>query len=131
MKIITAMIRPFLLSRVTTALEEIDCFSEMTISDVTGIRKRKGASEWRAQPTGQFKKEVFIEVVAADSQAQQIIATLVNSARTENSGEGRVFTYPITAAHIQSGDIGDRCTDATLTLLSFNDFRIFHIALNR
>ena len=132
MQAITAMIHPFLLSRVTSALESIDGFSGMTILDVSGFRHKRSAPAWQALTTDQFKKQVFIEIVAPDSQAQQIIETLMSAVRTEHSGAGQVLIYPIeSAVYIQKGTPGDGHPEAILTLHSFNDFRIFQLARNR
>ncbi len=49
MKIITAMVQPFMLSKVTSALEEIDDFPGMTVTDVRGFGREK-ASHARGAP---------------------------------------------------------------------------------
>jgi len=41
MKIITAMVQPFMLSKITGALEQIDGFPGMTVTDVRGFGREK------------------------------------------------------------------------------------------
>jgi hypothetical protein len=45
---------------------------------------------------------------------------------------GKIFVWPVeSAVRIQTGETGDGHADATLTLLNFNDFRVFQLASNR
>jgi len=41
MKIITAMVQPFMLSKITGALEQIDGFPGMTVTEVRGFGREK------------------------------------------------------------------------------------------
>ncbi len=132
MRIITAMIQPFMLSKVTSALEAIEGFPGMTVSDVRGLRRRRGLHERPALRTGEFKGKVCIEIATPDENAQHIVETLVRTARTSNSGDGKVFVWPVEpAVCAQTGEITGGRSDVSLTLLIFNDFRVFQLAANR
>jgi nitrogen regulatory protein PII len=132
MKVITAMIQPFMLNKVTSALEAIEGFPGMIVSDVRGFRRKRDLRERRATRIDEVKGKVFIEIVTPDEKALQIVETIVRAARTGESGDGRVFTLPVeTAVGAQTGEIDERRSDATLTLLIFNDFRVFQLASRR
>ena len=110
MKIITAMVQPFMLSRVTSALEDIDAFPGMTVTDVRGFGREK-ASHARGAPhrvvgdVGEYIKKERIEIVAPDDMADLIVETIVRAAHTGNPGDGKVFVWSVErAVRIQTGD---------------------------
>ncbi len=113
MKIITAMVQPFMLSKVTSALEEIDDFPGMTVTDVRGFGREK-ASHARGAPHRvvedfvEYVKKARIEIVARDEMTDEIVATIVRGAHTGNPGDGKVFVWPVErAVRIQTGDKDD------------------------
>lgn len=113
MKIVTAMVQPFMLSKVTSALEEIDHFPGMTVTDVRGFGREK-ASHARGAPHRviedfvEYVKKARIEIVAQDQMVDVIVETIVRTAHTGNSGDGKVFVWPVErAVRIQTGDQND------------------------
>ena len=113
MKIITAMVQPFMLSRVTGALEDIDSFPGMTVTDVRGFGREK-ASHARGAPHRviedfvEYVKKARIEIVAQDQMVDTIVETIVRTAHTGNSGDGKVFVWPVErAVRIQTSDQND------------------------
>ena len=48
MKVIAAMIQPFILNKVISALETIEDFPGMTVSDAHGFRRKRDLRERRA-----------------------------------------------------------------------------------
>jgi nitrogen regulatory protein P-II 1 len=129
MKVITAMIQPFILNKVTSELEAIEDFPGMTVSDVRGLVRGGSRRERRALRIEEIKGKVFIEIVTPDEKAQQIVETLVRAARTGESGDGKAFAWPVeSAVSAQTGEIDEGRYDATLTLFLFYDFRIFQLA---
>ncbi len=113
MKIITAMVQPFMLSRVTSALEEIDEFPGMTVTDVRGFGREKarharGAPHRVIEDFVEYIKKERIEIVARDEMADLIVETIVRAAHTGNPGDGKVFIWPVErAVRIQTGDEDD------------------------
>ena len=113
MKIITAMVQPFMLSKVTGALEEIDGFPGMTVTDVRGFGREKsthdiGAPHRVIEDFVEYVKKARIEIVARDEMVERIVETLVNAAHTGNRGDGKVFIWPIEkAVRIQTGETDD------------------------
>jgi len=88
MKAITAMIQPFMLSKVTTTLEAIEDFPGMVVSDARCLVRKRGLHERRELRIDEVKGKVFIEIVTPDEKAHQIVDTLVRAARTGESGDG-------------------------------------------
>jgi nitrogen regulatory protein P-II 1 len=97
MKKIEAIIQPFKLQEVIEALKNIG-IDGMTVSEVMGHGRQKGhtqvyrGTEYYVDVLPKMK----IEVVAPDAQTEEILQTLLKSARTGNIGDGKVFLYEIT-----------------------------------
>lgn len=113
MKIITAMVQPFMLSKVTGALEEIDGFPGMTVTDVRGFgreksKHEKGAPHRAIEDFVEYVKKARIEVVARDEMVDSIVETIVRTAHTGNRGDGKVFVWPVEqAVRIQTGETNE------------------------
>ena len=110
MKIITAMVQPFMLSKVTSALEEIEGFPGMTVTDVRGFGREKGSHAKGAphriiEDFVEYVKKTRIEIVARDEMTGEIVDTIVRAAHTGNPGDGKVFVWPVErAVRIQTGE---------------------------
>lgn len=132
MKIITAMIQPFVLNKVTSALEAIEGFPGMTVTEARRFGRGRNLTERRALQIDASREKVCFEIVTPDEKAQQIVETFVSAARTNVSGDGKVYVLPVeSAVRIQAGETDNGRHDASLTLLIFNDFRVFQLASNR
>lgn len=108
MKIIIAMIQPFMLNKVTSALEALENFPGMTVTDARGFGRRWSLHEQHSLHIDEFKGKTRIEIVTPDEKAEQIIETLVRGAHTGNSGDGKVFVWPVeSAVRIQTGETGE------------------------
>jgi len=118
-----------MLNKVTSALETIEDFPGMTVSDAHGFGRKRDLRERRAPRIDEIKGKAFIEIVTPDEKANQIVETLVRAARTCESGDGKAFALPVeSAVSAQTGGINEKRYAATLTLLIFNDFRVFQLA---
>ena len=113
MKIITAMVQPFMLSKVTSALEEIAGFPGMTVTDVRGFGREKGihahgGAHRVIEDFVEYVKKARLEIVAPDEMTQEIVDTIVRVAHTGNAGDGKVFVWSVeSAVRIQTGDEDD------------------------
>ena len=112
MKMITAIIQPFMLSKLTHALERIDEFPGMTVVDVQGFGREKAQHvrhvHDRAEDIVDFVKKVRVEIVARDEMVEAILATIVDATHTGNPGDGKIFVLPTEAAvRIRTGERGD------------------------
>ncbi|MGE0129225.1 MAG: P-II family nitrogen regulator [Blastocatellales bacterium] len=105
MRIITAMIQPFMLSKVTSTLEAIEGFPGMTITQAHGFGRRRSQQEQRELSVAEFKEKVRLEIVTPSDKAQQIVETLARAAHTGNNGDGKVFVWSVEeAVRIQTGE---------------------------
>jgi nitrogen regulatory protein PII len=95
MKMITAMIQPFMLNKITSALEAIEGFPGMTVTDVRGFGRRMSAHEQHSLHIDELKSKVRIEIATSDEMAEQIIKTLQRSAHTGNDGDGKIFVWSL------------------------------------
>ncbi len=96
MKLIIAIIKPFKLEEVKSALSEVG-IEGMTVTEVKGFGRQKGHTEiYRgSEYTVDFLPKVKIEVAVTDDIASKAITAIVNSARTGKIGDGKVFVVPI------------------------------------
>jgi nitrogen regulatory protein PII len=113
MKIITAIVQPFMLSKVSHALEEIEGFPGMTITDARGFGREKSAHDKSAphrviEDFVEYVKKTRIEIVARDDMVERIIETIARAAHTGNRGDGKIFVWPVDhAVRIQTGEVDE------------------------
>ncbi len=113
MKMITAMIQPFMLGKVTRALEELSGLPGMTVTDVRGFGREKsshdpGAPHRVIEDFVEYVKKVRIEIVARDDMVDRIVDTIVRTAHTGRRGDGKVFVWSVEhAVRVQTGETGD------------------------
>jgi nitrogen regulatory protein P-II 1 len=111
MKLITAIVKPFVLEDVKGALEQIGVLG-MTVSEVQGYGRQKGHTEvYRgAEYSVDFVPKVRVEVVADDALADKVVDAVVEAARTGKIGDGKVWVSPVeTVVRVRTGERG---TDA-------------------
>lgn len=109
MKLITAIIQPFMLTKVMHQLEAVNAFPGMTVSDVRGFGREKVQHRHRpGEEATDFVKKVRIDIAASDAMATEIVNVLVSAAHTGNEGDGKVFVYSLdSAVRIKTGETGD------------------------
>src|SRR6266545_2996320 len=71
MTIITAMIQPFILNKATSALEAIEGFPGMTVTEARRFMRRRNLLDRRAPQFGEFKEKLCVEIVTPDEKARQ------------------------------------------------------------
>ena len=109
MKKIEAIIQPHKLEDVKEALKAIGV-DGMTITEVRGHGRQKGHKEVYRGMEYQVDllPKVKVELVISDQRAEEVIRTLVNSARTGKIGDGKVFIYDVAEAiRIRNDDRGE------------------------
>ncbi len=96
MKMVVAVIRPEKLECVKRALEEKG-FVAMTVTEVKGRGEQKGIKlQFRGREVEvDLLQKTKIEIVAQDGDVDEIIKTIVDSARTGKFGDGRIFVIPV------------------------------------
>ena len=108
MKLVTAIIKPFKLDEVKEALRGLGV-SGMTVSEVQGFGRQRGHTEvYRGtEYTLDFVPKVRIEILADDADAQEVARTIVEAARTEKIGDGKVWLVPVDdVIRIRTGEMG-------------------------
>ena len=96
MKLITAVIKPFKLEDVKSALESFGIHG-LTVSEASGFGRQKGHTEvYRgAEYTVDLVPKVRIEIVAEDGAADTIVDAIVSAAQTGKIGDGKVWVSPV------------------------------------
>ena len=108
MKLVTAIIKPFVLEDVKGALEQIGVLG-MTVSEVQGYGRQKGHTEvYRgAEYSVDFVPKVRIEVVTDDAMVDKVVDAVVEAARTGKIGDGKVWVTPVEAViRVRTGERG-------------------------
>jgi nitrogen regulatory protein P-II 1 len=109
MKKIEAVIQPFKLEEVKAALIGIGV-DGMTVLEVRGHGRQKGHKEvYRGQEyVVDLLPKVKLELVVPDARADEVIRTLIRSARTGKIGDGKIFVSEIAEAiRIRNEDRGE------------------------
>ena len=112
MKIITAMVQPFMLSKVTRALEIINGFPGMTVTDVRGFGREKSVHDQNVahsvlEDLVEYVKKARIEIVAHDAMVDQIVDSS-SARRIPAIRVTEVFVWSVErAVRIQTGEMDD------------------------
>jgi nitrogen regulatory protein P-II 1 len=108
MKLVTAIVKPFVLEDVKGALEQIGVLG-MTVSEVQGYGRQKGHTEvYRgAEYSVDFVPKVRVEVVVDDGLADKVVDAVVEAARTGKIGDGKVWITPVEGiVRVRTGERG-------------------------
>ncbi len=99
MKKIEAIIRPYKLDEVKTALVNAGVLG-MTVSEVRGFGKQKGVTEvYRGvKHPVEFLEKLRVEIVVADDRAEIVVESIVSAAKTGEIGDGKIFVSPVERA---------------------------------
>ena len=108
MKKIEAIIKPFKLDEVKEALQDVG-IQGLSVIEVKGFGRQKGHTElYRgAEYIVDFLPKVKIEVVLEEDQVDAAVEAIVDAAKTEKIGDGKIFVSPIEQAlRIRTGETG-------------------------
>jgi nitrogen regulatory protein P-II 1 len=108
MKLVTAIVKPFMLEDIKAALEQIGVLG-MTVSEVQGYGRQRGHTEvYRgAEYSVDFVAKIRVEVVVDEEQVDKTIDTVVQAARTGKIGDGKVWVTPVeTVVRVRTGERG-------------------------
>ena len=108
MKLVTAIVKPFVLEDVKGALEQLGVLG-MTVSEVQGYGRQKGHTEvYRgAEYSVDFVPKTKIEVLADDDQAEKVVDAIVETARTGKIGDGKVWVTSVDeVVRVRTGERG-------------------------
>ena len=92
MKLVTAIIKPFKLDDVRSALADVGV-QGITVTEVKGFGRQKGHTElYRgAEYQVDFLPKVKLEVAVGDDQLDSAVDAIVHAADTGKIGDGKIF----------------------------------------
>jgi nitrogen regulatory protein PII len=108
MKKIEAIIKPFKLDEVKTALTEVGV-NGLTVMEVKGFGRQKGHTEtYRgSEYTLDFLPKVKIEVVVDNDVLEKALDAIIKTARTGKIGDGKIFVTSLDEViRIRTGEKG-------------------------
>lgn len=96
LKIVAAIIKPFKLDDVRTALSEIG-IKGLTVYEVKGFGRQKGHTElYRgAEYVVDYIPKVKLEIAVEDNQVDSVIEAIIETANTGKIGDGKIFVTPL------------------------------------
>jgi nitrogen regulatory protein PII len=106
MKLVKSIVRPNKVDEVKDALTRMG-IAGMTVTEVRGHGKQKGHTAiYRGKEYNvSLLPKMQIEVVVEDSVLDDVIKAIVQSARTGEIGDGRVFVLPVEQTYkIRTGE---------------------------
>jgi len=105
-KLIIATIKPFKLEEVRVALTDIGIRGLM-VTEIKGFGSQSGHTEiYRgAEYAVNFVPKVKLELVVPSDQADQVIETITQTARTGKIGDGKIFVLDVDqAVRVRTGE---------------------------
>jgi nitrogen regulatory protein P-II 1 len=108
MKLVTGIIKPFKLDDVKAALETLGVLG-VTISEVRGYGRQKGHTEvYRgAEYSVDLVPKIRVEVLVDELDAEKVVDTIVEAARTGKIGDGKVWVTPVdSVVRVRTGERG-------------------------
>ena len=109
MKLVSAIIKPFKLEEVRSALDSIGV-SGMTISEVKGFGRQKGHTElYRgAEYVIDFLPKIKIEIAVTDEILDNVLDAITSAASSGKIGDGKIFVSQLDQAiRIRTGEKGE------------------------
>jgi nitrogen regulatory protein P-II 1 len=109
MKLITAIVKPFKLDDVKTALETFGV-TGLTVSEANGYGRQRGHTEtYRgAEYEVDLVPKVRIDVLVDDDDSEDVIDVIVKAAQTGKIGDGKVWSVPVdNVIRVRTGERGN------------------------
>ncbi len=96
MKLITAIIKPFKVDDVKTALKKTGVYG-VTLTEVTGFGRQLGHSEtYRGtEYEVDFIPKVGLQILVSDTEVETVVDAVVEAARTGKIGDGKVWVTAV------------------------------------
>ena len=108
MKVVVAIVKPFKLDDVKEALKAAGV-QGLTLSEVQGFGRQGGHTEtYRgAEYTIDLVPKMRLEILVDDDQVDDVVDTIVGTARTGKIGDGKVWVVPAEdVVRIRTGERG-------------------------
>jgi nitrogen regulatory protein P-II 2 len=110
MKMVVAIIKPFKLDDVRSALADVGV-QGITVTEVKGFGRQKGHTElYRgAEYVVDFLPKVKLELAVDDEQVDRVVEAIIETARTGKIGDGKIFVSDLgQTLRIRTGEAGSR-----------------------
>jgi nitrogen regulatory protein PII len=107
MKLLKCIVRPEKLEEVKEALAKLNVMG-MTITEVRGHGRQKGhkAVYRGTEYSVTLLPKVMIDMVVPDDRANEILKTIISTARTGEIGDGRVFVMNVEQGYnVRTGEL--------------------------
>jgi nitrogen regulatory protein P-II 1 len=108
MKLITAVVKPYKLDEVKTALQAFGVHG-LTVAEASGYGRQRGHTEvYRgAEYTVDLVPKVRIELLAEDHDIEDLLNVIAKAAQTGKIGDGKVWVTPVeTVIRVRTGERG-------------------------
>ena len=108
MKLVVAVLKPFKLDDVKEALKTLG-ISGMTLTEAQGFGRQRGHTEvYRgAEYEVDFVPKLRVEVLVDDTEADEVVDTIVRTAATGKIGDGKVWVVPVdSVVRVRTGERG-------------------------
>ena len=108
MKLVTAIIKPFKMDDVRSALSDIGV-QGITATEVKGFGRQRGHTELHrgAEYVVDFLPKVKLEIAVADDTVEATIEAIIQAASTGKIGDGKIFVSPLEQViRIRTGETG-------------------------
>ena len=106
MKLIKCIVRPNKVDEIKDALQKVQV-AGLTVTEVRGHGRQKGHKaiyRGREYEVSLLPK-MMIDIVAPDAQVDDIVRTVIGTARTGEIGDGRIFVMAVDEAYnIRTGE---------------------------
>jgi nitrogen regulatory protein P-II 1 len=106
MKLVTAVIKPFKLDDVRTALEQLGVHG-MTVTEASGYGRQRGHTEvYRgAEYVVDLVPKVRLEVLIDSADTEAVITAITAAAQTGKIGDGKVWVTPVeSVVRVRTGE---------------------------
>ncbi|HVW42869.1 MAG TPA: P-II family nitrogen regulator [Amycolatopsis sp.] len=108
MKLLTAVVRPFVIDDIRDAMERLAVLG-MTVTEAKGYGRQKGHKEvYRgAEYTVDFVPKLRVEVLIDDSLVDKAIEAVRAACQTGRIGDGKIWVTPVeTVVRVRTGERG-------------------------
>ncbi len=108
MKLIVAVVKPFVVAKVKDALQEAGVLG-MTVSEAHGFGRQRGHTEvYRGgEYEVDFVPKARLEIMVSDERVDELVALIVETAHTGTIGDGKVWVMPLaTTVRVRTGERG-------------------------
>ncbi len=108
MKLIVAVLKPFKLDEVKEALKTMGV-QGMTLTEAQGFGRQRGHTEvYRgAEYEVDFVPKLRVEILVDDTEADEVVETIVRTAATGKIGDGKVWVVPVeSVVRVRTGERG-------------------------